>query len=143
MLLASLNQKSVALEKEKSALMSLNEKKQQEVEEQTQQFKLTKSEILKLKEKACQLEIDVSKGKEKNRELEDQIVNSPQKYIQITNDLENALEEAKVEVPNKKQQNLAIIKKLDCYKTVFTSLKASTDDIKSTCRVCVSCCFIC
>ncbi len=131
MLFTSLNNNSEAMEKEKNALIEENKKKKRESDEKSEQFKLTKTEILKLEDRLCSVNIEISKGKEEIKQLEELIIKSPQKSIQITADMERALMELKKEVPEKKQQLMTINKMIDCYKAVLTYLKPSTGDISS------------
>lgn len=131
MLFDSHNRNSQAFEKEKNLLIEENKKKKRESDENSEQFKLTKTEILKREDRQCSVNIESSKEKEEIKQLEDLYIKSPQKLIQSTAEMERALEEKKKEVPEKKQQLMTVNKTDDCHGAVFTSLKASTADISS------------
>lgn len=136
MLFDSHNRNSQALEKEKNVLIEENKKKKRESDEKSEQFKMTKTEILKREDRLCSLNIEISKEKEKNKQLKELIIKSPQKSIQSTAEMEKALEEKKKEVPEKKHHLMTINKTIDCHEAVFTSLKASTADISSKWSAC-------
>lgn len=131
MLFASHDSNSEALEKEKNALIEENKKKKRESDKKSEQFKLTKTEILSREKRLCSVNIEISKEKEEINKFKELIIKSPQKSIQITAEMERALEEKKKEVPEKKQQLMTINKTIDCHEAVFASLKASTADISS------------
>lgn len=135
MVLGSLKSKSVGLDKQLSAEAELCSKKEKESNKQLEQFKQTKKVIMKVREDIINIDVEISKKKELNKELEEIIVKSPQRSIQETENLEKLLEKKKLEVENKKKESLHINKKLDCHKTVFNSLQASTEDISGKCAM--------
>lgn len=130
--LASLSDKSISLEKEKAALVEENKKKKKDFEDQSDESRVLKSEIMKLEDRRCQQDIELSKSKEKNNEAEALILKSPEKQIQISNNKQGELDELKNEVLKKKQQHQNILKKLECHKAVFNSLKPSIEEISCT-----------
>ncbi|OTF79093.1 Nuf2 domain containing protein [Euroglyphus maynei] len=97
MLLSSLKNKSVGIEKELKSSEEIFTTKKREAEKEEKTAAEMKVEILELKEKLCEIKLESGEIVESNKKLSEKVIRSPDKIISAMNDSENKLKTLKNE----------------------------------------------
>lgn len=130
MLLSSLKNKSIGQDKELKSLEEMFNNVKQDVEKEEKMVAEIKTENITLKEKLCDIQMELCNATENKTKLTESIIESPQKIIENKNDLEKKLEHLKNEMQKLKLEHKDLIEKINYHSNLGTIMYDTRNEFK-------------
>lgn len=130
MLLSSVKNKSIGQDKELKSLEEVFNNVKQDVEKEEKIVAEIKTENIALREKLCDIKLEICQATENKKKLTESIIESPQRIIENKNDLEKKLEHLKNETQRLKLEQKELYEKKSHHLNFYTFISDTMKEIK-------------